>query len=1279
MGRKALSLALAVLMIISLVPMTAIATDAVAEEVIYNLGSYEVTVGYDTEQAEIPWASYELFDEDDGYTIILEDNAFFPYEVQFHVDGEAFVEWFETPESIVEVGGHDFSVYSEQNDETKLRQLGFWIDGQYMAVYPEAKEFTNPIFAPMSMLPITVVNLNLDLTGLTMQQLQAVTLSAVYSGASTPITDDPNVAAWVKKSYQTSDDDGFQVAESTDILDLTPVSSYNNYFYLEMIVGTVLQLDTNNIRYIVYVTTDGHLFSDVSLYTQDTVRTEVTDKDAYVYTYDTYTNYQTQVLPDTIDDASAFYVGLTLNSAYNTYTPTIYVGRYESAEAAIAADAEDVTSKLLNDTMSTDDAGYQLVKYTGATSVGQYFTVVMEDGDDSFIEEIRLTVYTNGAGYFNQPGLYYQAIDDSRDYATYSSSGYWYSNYNRTLTYEMDGIYPADAEYYLGLTYYAYANDFTSSVDNTKIEMAVVGSYESKEDATADSAVDIKDQLMVASGTMYTADTGYKANYSGEGVTFTIFVEDGEVYQYTIIATDREWTDEDDSLSRDTYFYVTGASGVSSYTMPYTADSYYYKGYQTVLLLNDTVDLLENIQPTFWNHSLTKIYAPVGYEVGGELKNATEQTSGTSEVDFSKGAMPYTARAQDDEVMKNYNVTFVQQEETATLYVNGPTYDAGSDPEDPIVREIILETDGDYHDIFIANIGKTALTGLSAELSIDAGAVKLDGYWTVGGAGNDTLAGFTSLSYNPDGNGASSSYNEIANVAKIRLVADGSGVIDGKLTISSTNGGSFDIYLTGVAGQPEIITDTVDNPTKYVPHSVMIQTNYYGDMTQAFSLASGSLPAGMTLLPNGEIYGVPTVAGTYTFTASVSFGDGSIFIPATKEFTFTVLENTDANVAAASDHTIDIRVPATITSYTSQVFEVDNVYADFMDFYLDGQKLTEGVHYDSEEGSTKITIRSQTFQNAGTGTHTIAAEFREDADTDKEMTKAAQNYTSNVSSGSYNPGDNSSSTPTMPSTEPVVTVTTPANGTVSVSTTEPKDGDKVTVTVTPQYGYELDELKITDKDGKELDYTNNGDETFTFTYGGSEVEVNATFAMISTGLPFLDVFSPDWYLEAVRYVYENGIMIGVSETDFAPTTPTSRAMMITVLYRIAGEPDASACPFADVPDGTWYTDSVAWAAENGIVSGIGNNLFAPDAEMTREQMAVMLYNFCVHMNIELPDIKDTEITDADQVSSWAIEAVEAMYKAGILNGRGDGVFDPKGTATRAEVAQMLMNFMEAIK
>ena len=184
----------------------------------------------------------------------------------------------------------------------------------------------------------------------------------------------------------------------------------------------------------------------------------------------------------------------------------------------------------------------------------------------------------------------------------------------------------------------------------------------------------------------------------------------------------------------------------------------------------------------------------------------------------------------------------------------------------------------------------------------------------------------------------------------------------------------------------------------------------------------------------------------------------------------------------------------------------------------------------------------------------------------------------------------------------------------------------------------------------------------------------------SYGNPFTDITGGLWYYEAVKYVYQHGIMQGTGNGQFEPNAHLNRAMLVQMLYNLSGKSSAGNAGFDDVTTSAWYSDAIAWAAGNQIVNGVGNNQFAPNAEITREQMAVMLYNYCVFAGIELPVVQENaSFVDASTASSWASEAIQAMYQAGILSGKGNGAFDPKGTATRAEVAQMFTNFMISIQ
>ena len=262
----------------------------------------------------------------------------------------------------------------------------------------------------------------------------------------------------------------------------------------------------------------------------------------------------------------------------------------------------------------------------------------------------------------------------------------------------------------------------------------------------------------------------------------------------------------------------------------------------------------------------------------------------------------------------------------------------------------------------------------------------------------------------------------------------------------------------------------------------------------------------------------------------------------------------------------------------------------------------------------------------------------------------------------------------------VIAINNAENGTITASNTNATKGEKITLTVTPNFDYELVTLSITDKNGNAVAYTKNSDGTFTFTMSDTNVTIDATFMETNWSNPFTDVQEADWFFDAVKSAYENDIMNGITATEFAPTENLTRAMFVQILYNLEGQPSAGISNFTDVANSAWYADAISWAADNTIVSGVGDNLFAPNDEITREQMAVMLYNYCVFKGIEVPNTRTVgAFADADKISTWATETVNAMYAAKILNGKGGNMFDPQGTATRAEVAQMFMNFIEVIK
>ncbi|MGM9599871.1 MAG: S-layer homology domain-containing protein, partial [Faecousia sp.] len=177
-------------------------------------------------------------------------------------------------------------------------------------------------------------------------------------------------------------------------------------------------------------------------------------------------------------------------------------------------------------------------------------------------------------------------------------------------------------------------------------------------------------------------------------------------------------------------------------------------------------------------------------------------------------------------------------------------------------------------------------------------------------------------------------------------------------------------------------------------------------------------------------------------------------------------------------------------------------------------------------------------------------------------------------------------------------------------------------------------------------------------------------------IEFVDVPQKAWYVEAVNYAVQNGLMNGVGNDQFNPEGSMTRAMLVTVLWRYEGEPEAGENTFSDVPNGQWYTNAVAWAAENGIVGGVGNNRFDPNGEITREQMATILFRYAEKKGIDTSKRGSLNIfSDEKQLSDYAKDAVQWAVAEQIING-SDGKLLPQGSATRAQVATILMRFIE---
>lgn len=260
------------------------------------------------------------------------------------------------------------------------------------------------------------------------------------------------------------------------------------------------------------------------------------------------------------------------------------------------------------------------------------------------------------------------------------------------------------------------------------------------------------------------------------------------------------------------------------------------------------------------------------------------------------------------------------------------------------------------------------------------------------------------------------------------------------------------------------------------------------------------------------------------------------------------------------------------------------------------------------------------------------------------------------------------------STRYPITVPEEDHGTVSVSPSRASSGQTVTITVTPDEGYKVGSVTVKRPNGSTVPVTGQGNGKYTFTMPSGGVTVDVTF--IPEDWPFVDVTEDKWYYDAVAYVYQQGIMVGMSETTFEPNTTVNRAQVVQMLYNLVGQPQVSGdSGFSDIRDGQWYAKAVAWVSANDVVAGYEDGTFRPTRAVTREEFAQILYNYAKCKGYGLSASADlSKFPDAGQVSSWAETALGWANGNGLINGHDDGRLDPKGSTIRAQAASILMNF-----
>jgi hypothetical protein len=267
-------------------------------------------------------------------------------------------------------------------------------------------------------------------------------------------------------------------------------------------------------------------------------------------------------------------------------------------------------------------------------------------------------------------------------------------------------------------------------------------------------------------------------------------------------------------------------------------------------------------------------------------------------------------------------------------------------------------------------------------------------------------------------------------------------------------------------------------------------------------------------------------------------------------------------------------------------------------------------------------------------------------------------------------------------------------GDATIDIQAPKEGDRVIITPKPAPTRKVESvIVITDKGGKEILVTSNGDGTYSYIQPGDTVIIKVNFCERSSKeccprdetcpiWPFPDAGTREWYHNGVHYCLEEGLMVGYPDATFQPGTHIDRGMLVTMLWRLAGEPVSTVeQAFTDVSAGAWYEKAVNWASEQGIVFGFGDGTFRPEDPLTREQNAAIFLRYSQYRGMDVSvgeQVVLSDYTDADSVQDYAVYAMQWGVGAGLLDGLPDGRLIPHGTASRAEAATMMMRYCENI-
>ena len=432
----------------------------------------------------------------------------------------------------------------------------------------------------------------------------------------------------------------------------------------------------------------------------------------------------------------------------------------------------------------------------------------------------------------------------------------------------------------------------------------------------------------------------------------------------------------------------------------------------------------------------------------------------------------------------------------------------------------------------------------------------------------------------------------------------------------------------------------------------------------------------------------PILEGTYTYTGEEQT---AVLVNVDNE-TMNVTNNTRteagsqditvslkdiANYAWADGTTTDVTFPFVIAKATPTI-----VLENLSQKEGSVTAVTYTVTPANTDGTVKVEYKVSTEEDSTytetlpttKGTYTVRVTVAGDSNLEDTQNTATLTITRKTTSG----GGGGSSAPT----KYTITVKQNSNGKISPETVKVEKGNDKTFEIKANAGYEIEDVKV---DSESVGAV----KEYTFENVKAAHTIEATFKKVEEVAPvepedgwknpFVDVSEDDWYYEAVKFANENKLFNGVSENEFGANVKMTRGMLVTVLYRLAGEPATNkSIPFADVDTAMYYANPISWAKQNGIVNGVDENNFAPDAEISRQQLVTILYRFAKLMGKDVSVGEDTNILsydDVNQVAEYAIPAMQWACGDGVITGRTESTLAPIGNATRAEVATMLMRFI----